>query len=243
VIRAGGRVILETRLYDSARNATFSMRSKEEAQDYRYFPDPDLVPVQVSDALIEKLRSELPELPQQKKRRYVSELGLPSYDAELLTGSTALSGFFEQAVKDLGPKGAKPTANLLLGEVLRLVNDEGIELKDARIRPEHVSQIVRLLQAQEISSTGAKAVVAGVWKTGEPVDAIVAREGLKQVNDLSAFEPIVDALLIEFPAQASELKGGKEKLMGFFVGQAMKRSTQKANPALLQELIKKRLGQ
>jgi aspartyl-tRNA(Asn)/glutamyl-tRNA(Gln) amidotransferase subunit B len=242
VIRAGGRVVLETRLYDSARNVTASMRSKEEAQDYRYFPDPDLVPVQVEKALIEKLRSELPELPQQKKARYVSELGLTSYDATMLSGSTDLSAFFERAVKDLGRSGAKPVANLLLGELLRLMNEESTELRSARIRPEHITEIVRLMQAQSLSSTGAKTVVAQAWKTGEAVSVIVEREGLKQVNDLAALEPIVDALILEFPSQTSELKAGKEKLMGFFVGQLMKRSGGKANPVVLQALIKKRLG-
>jgi aspartyl-tRNA(Asn)/glutamyl-tRNA(Gln) amidotransferase subunit B len=248
VVRSGGRVVQETRLYDSARNATFSMRSKEEAQDYRYFPDPDLVPVRIEESFIQKLRSELPELPQQKKDRFVAELGLPSADAAGLASSTAISSLFEEALQALKAGGsdaravAKPAANLILSEVLRLLNEEGIELKASKITPAHLADVVRLSQAQAISSTGAKTAIAQAWKTGDPIAAIVEREGLKQVSDLSALEPLVDGLIAEFAAQAAELKAGKDKLMGFFVGQVMKRSGVKANPVLLQELIKKRLN-
>jgi aspartyl-tRNA(Asn)/glutamyl-tRNA(Gln) amidotransferase subunit B len=237
-VRSGGKVVQETRLYDSARNATFSMRSKEEAQDYRYFPDPDLITVQVEEALIEKLQAAMPELPQQKKDRYVAELGLSSYDAGVIAGSTALSGLFDETVALKAA--AKPAANLLLSEVLRLMNES--ESDKPRITARQLADTVTLTQAQTISSTGAKTVIAQAWKTGDPVDAIVEREGLKQVSDVSALAPIVDALIVEFPSQASELKAGKEKLMGFFVGQVMKRSGGKANPVLLQELIKSRLG-
>jgi aspartyl-tRNA(Asn)/glutamyl-tRNA(Gln) amidotransferase subunit B len=146
-------------------------------------------------------------------------------------------------MKQLEPSMAKPAANLILSEVMRLLNEEGIELKAACITPRHIAETVRLTQAQTISSTGAKTVIAQAWKTGDPVDAIVERAGLKQVSDVSALAPIVDALIVEFPSQTAELKAGKEKLMGFFVGQVMKRSGGKANPVMLQELIKKRLNQ
>jgi aspartyl-tRNA(Asn)/glutamyl-tRNA(Gln) amidotransferase subunit B len=249
VVRSGGRVVQETRLYDSARNATFSMRSKEEAQDYRYFPDPDLVPVRIDDALIAKLKAVLPELPQQKKARYMADFGLPSADAANLTSSTMLSDYFDQVIGEMSllkvePRTiAKTVANQLLGEISRVVNEEGIDLRTSRLTPRHMAEVAQLAQSQAISSTGAKTVINLVLKTGDPVAAVVEREGLKQVSDLSSLEPIVDALITEFPAQAADLRAGKEKLMGFFVGQVMKRSNGvKANPVLLQELIKKRLS-
>ncbi|MGK5084144.1 Asp-tRNA(Asn)/Glu-tRNA(Gln) amidotransferase subunit GatB [Bdellovibrionota bacterium FG-1] len=244
VVKAGGRVIQETRLYDSARNATASMRSKEEAEDYRYFPDPDLIDVQISAAQIDVLRQALPELPAQKKDRYIREFGLSSLDASVLTGSMAFARFFEATLAELQDPGgtAKPTANLMTGEVIRLLNEDTVELGQAKLTPSHLAEILRLVCAQAISSTGAKTAIAEVWKTGDPVAKIVERAGLRQVSDLGALAPVVDQVLAEFPAQVAELKSGKEKVIGFLVGQVMKRSGGKANPQMLQELIKKRLS-
>jgi aspartyl-tRNA(Asn)/glutamyl-tRNA(Gln) amidotransferase subunit B len=248
VVQSGGRIVQETRGYDSDRNITTSMRSKEEAQDYRYFPEPDLIPVHIDGAWIEEIRKALPELPEQKKARYVAKLGLSAYDAGVLTSSRSLSRYFEESVQILAQAGmdqktaAKPAANLLAGEVARLMNDESKDVAESQLTPAHVAEVVRLQSQNTVSSTGAKKILHAAWKGGEPVDVIVEREGLKQVSDLGALEPIVDQVLAANPSQAEELRAGKDKLMGFFVGQIMKQTGGKANPALLQELIRKKLG-
>ena len=239
VIRSGGKVIQETRQYDSDKDVTFSLRSKEEAQDYRYFPEPDLIPVTIDENWIEDIRVTMPELPQAKKQRFISALGLTPYDAGVLTSSPTLAQFFEETVK-LGAA-AKSAANYLTGEVARLLNEEAIDISASRLEPQHIADVVALTQSQALSSTGAKQVIALAWKSGEAVATIVDREGLKQVNDTSALEPIIAKVLEQNAAQAAELKAGKDKLMGFFVGQVMKASGGKANPALLQELIRKKL--
>jgi aspartyl-tRNA(Asn)/glutamyl-tRNA(Gln) amidotransferase subunit B len=244
VLKSGGRVIQETRGYDAAKGTTFSMRSKEEAQDYRYFPEPDLIPLKIDPAWIENLRGTLPELPDQKKSRYIGELGLSAYDAGVLTSSKSLALFFEHTLQELGAAGkgaAKPVANQLTGEVARLLNEEGIEIHQSKLTPKHIAEVVKLVQDQVISSTGAKQVLGTVWKTGDAIGAIVEREGLKQVSDLSALEPIIAKVIADNPQQAAEFRGGKEKLLGFFVGQVMKQSGGKANPALLGDLIKTKL--
>jgi len=248
VIRSGGKIVQETRTYDSVQNKTISMRSKEEAQDYRYFPEPDLIPLKIDSEWIEKLRTSLPELPEQKRARIVNELGLSPYDAGVLTGSKSLVLFFEQVLENLVQGGlvaksvAKPVANLMTGEVARLLNEEGIEIHQSRMQPNHIADVVRLLQKQALSSTGAKQVLATVWKTGEQVQVIVDRDGLTQVSDTGALEAAIDQVIAAFPGQAAEFRGGKDKLLGFLVGQAMKQTGGKANPGLLGELIKKKLS-
>jgi aspartyl-tRNA(Asn)/glutamyl-tRNA(Gln) amidotransferase subunit B len=247
VIQGGGRVIMETRGYDSARNSTFSQRSKEEAQDYRYFPDPDLLAVSVDPAWINSARSALPELPHQRRQRYIEDFALASADASAVTMNKALADFFDQTVELLVSEGAaakecaKPAANWVTGEVLRMLNDADLDLSKAKVTPRHIADIVKLTRDQTISSTGAKQVLGVIWSSGESVDSVVSREGLRQVSDTSALDPIIDAVFSESPAQVAELKAGKEKLMGFFVGQIMKRSGGKANPGLLQTLIRKKL--
>lgn len=246
-VKAGGKVVQETRTFDSSRGVTLSMRSKEEAMDYRYFPDPDLLPLRVRGDWVERLRGILPELPEQRKARYMKELGLGADDAAAITGSRAMAEFFEAVIEELRKVGAplqggaKGTANWLTGEITRLLNDEGIELAQCRVTPRHLAELVQLGLKQVVSSTGAKQVLATVWKTGEGVETVVDREGLRQVSDTSALEPAVDEVLAEFPAQLAELKGGKDKVMGFFVGQVMKRTGGKANPSLVQELIRRKL--
>jgi aspartyl-tRNA(Asn)/glutamyl-tRNA(Gln) amidotransferase subunit B len=248
VVKAGGRVVQETRGYDSFRNVTTVQRSKEEAMDYRYFPDPDLIEVQVSPAWIEQVRGTLPELPSQRKQRYMAEMGLNPYDAGALTSSKAVAEFFEQTIEILAQAGidrkaaGKPTANWISGELTRLANEEGIEIGESKIKPSHLAVIVKLSQSQTISSTGAKQVILTVWKTGDDVLAIVDREGLKQVSDVSALDPAIDQVIAAHPAQVAEFKSGKEKILGFFVGQVMKATGGKANPALLQDLIRKKLS-
>ena len=249
VVNSGGRIIQETRLYDSDKNQTFSMRSKEEAHDYRYFPDPDLIPLQLTEEYVKQIRASLPELPEQMRGRYVAELGLSPYDAGVITGSKNLARFFDETLEEL-LKGcaiartisAKPVANLLTGEVARRLNDEGIEITASRLKPIHLADVIRLTSENALSSTGAKQVLASAMKTGDSVSVIVEREGLRQVLDLSIFEPAIDQIIVASPGQVAEFKAGKDKLIGFFVGQAMKATGGKANPAMLQELIRRKLN-
>lgn len=247
-IQGGGKIVQETRLYDSQKNTTHSMRSKEEAQDYRYFPEPDLIPVMIDPAWVEKIRGTLPELPEQKRAKYISEYSLSAYDAGVLTQSKALAEFFEETVGLLVKRGmvaqsaAKPVSNWLTGEIARLCNDEGIEVTASQVKPDHVADIVQLVQKQVLSSTGAKQVMGTVWKSGDVVEKIVEREGLKQVSDTGALEAAIDKVAVAFPGQVAEFRSGKEKLLGFLVGQVMKETQGKANPAMLQELIKKKLS-
>ena len=247
VIQSGGRVVQETRNYDSAKNITVSLRSKEEAHDYRYFPEPDLLPVQIDSAWIQELKEALPELPEQKRSRLVSELGLSAYDAGVLTGSQSLAEFFEKVVKDLVEGGmdlkvaAKPAANSITGEVARLLNEEGIEITQSRLTPRHIADGVRLVQNQTLSNTGAKQVIAAAWKSGDPVASIVEVLGLKQVSDSGSLDPVIDRVIAAFPTQSAEFKSGKDKLLGFLVGQVMKESGGKANPALVGDLLRKKL--
>jgi aspartyl-tRNA(Asn)/glutamyl-tRNA(Gln) amidotransferase subunit B len=248
IIQGGGKVIQETRLYDSQKNATFSMRSKEEAQDYRYFPDPDLIPLNLDQAWVDQIQSGLPELPEQKRGRYMAEFGLSAYDAGAVTTSSSLAGFFEKTIQALGAigidskAGAKPAANLIAGEITRLINEESVEIERSKITPAHLADVIKLLQASEVSSTGAKQVIGAVWKSGEKVAAIVDREGLRQVSDLSSLEPAVDKILAANPSQVADFKAGKEKIIGFLVGQIMKETGGKANPGLIQEMIRKKLS-
>ncbi len=247
VLRSGGKVIQETRTYDSQKGVTISLRSKEEADDYRYFPEPDLIPLVITEAWIEQIRGTLPELPAQKKARYVSELGLTPYDAGVLTGSKELCAFFESVLKLLGDRGkaaasvAKPAANWLTGEVARLVNEEGVDLSKSKLTPTHVADVLEAVLKSDISSSAGLHVISDAWKSGESAVALISRLGLKQVNDTSALEPVVDAVIKQFPGQAAEFRSGKDKLLGFFVGQVMKQSGGKANPTLLQDLIRRKL--
>ncbi len=239
ILRSGGKVLQETRGYDPDRDVTVSLRSKEEAQDYRYFPEPDLLPVELSEAWIEEVRRALPELPAQRRARYVAELGLSPYDAGVLTSSAGLVEFFERTVA-LGAS-AKPVANFLTGEVARRLNDEGIEIGQSRLTPTHLAELVMLVQAGQVSSTGAKQALGVAWQTGHAMATIVDREGLRQVSDLGELERWVDEVWAANPGQAAELRSGKDKLLGFFTGQVMKKSGGKANPALIQELIRKKV--
>jgi aspartyl-tRNA(Asn)/glutamyl-tRNA(Gln) amidotransferase subunit B len=248
IIKSGGKIVQETRLWDSQKKVTVSMRSKEEAHDYRYFPDPDLIPLHIDQAWVEKIKTTLPELPEQKRSRFVSDMGLSPYDAGALTSSRALAGFFEATAQALNaggidPKaGSKTAANLITGEITRLLNEESIEIDRCKVTPAHIADLVKMIQASELSSTGAKQVIGTAWKSGEKVSVIVDREGLKQVSDLSSLEPAVDAVIAASPGQVADYKAGKDKLLGFFVGQVMKATGGKANPGMIQELIKKKLS-
>ncbi|MFZ9596142.1 MAG: Asp-tRNA(Asn)/Glu-tRNA(Gln) amidotransferase GatCAB subunit B, partial [Bdellovibrionia bacterium] len=237
-----------TRTYDSEKNITISMRSKEEAQDYRYFPEPDLIPLHLEAQWVEELKKTLPELPEQKRNRLMMDLGLSPYDAGVLTSSKSMVEFFEKALAHLTQRGmdpkaaAKPTANWMTGEVARLLNETSSELESSLLTPLHIADVVQAVQTQVLSSTGAKQVVSLAWKTGDSVSSIIDREGLKQVSDAGAILPVIDQVIADFPQQVAEYRSGKEKLLGFFVGQVMKQTGGKANPALLGEWIKKKLS-
>ena len=241
ILLSGGTIVQETRLYDSAKNQTFSMRSKEEAQDYRYFPDPDLPPLVIEEKTIEAIRATLPELPDQKRDRFVQELGLSRYDAGVIVGGLALSKFFEDALKLAGNDKAKTISNLLSGEAARLVNDAGIEISESKFLPKHFADLATLISSQVLSVSAAKQIIILLFQEGGDAGELVDRLGLKQVNDSSALEPIIDEILSANPKQLAEYRSGKDKLLGFFVGQAMKATQGKANPALLQELVIQKL--
>ncbi len=241
VILSGDKVIQETRLYDSQKNQTFSMRTKEEAEDYRYFPDPDLPPLIIEQATVDKIRASLPELPDEMRDRYVKTYGLNRYDASQITSSRAIASFFEDAIRASDPSAAKGIANLLNGEAIRLLNDASIDLSASCFKSEQFAEIGKLLVEKTISSTAAKQIVGVLFNEGGDVSAIVEKLGLRQVNDLSALEPVIDQIIAANPKQVEEFRAGKEKVLGFFVGQAMKATQGKANPAMLQEMVIRKL--
>ncbi len=240
VISSGQKVIQETRLYDSAKNTTVSMRAKEEADDYRYFPDPDLPPLVLSNEDIETLRKRIPELPDQKRDRFVTEYGLSRYDATVITGDQTWSQLFEAAVKR-APNDAKTISNLLTGEVARLVKDREGGLATTHLKAEHLSDLSLAIAQKIVSVTAAKHVIAVVLDSGESALATIDRLGLKQVNDTGAIETMVDQVIAHNPKQTEEFRAGKDKLLGFFVGQVMKAMGGKGNPAMIQEIVIKKL--
>jgi aspartyl-tRNA(Asn)/glutamyl-tRNA(Gln) amidotransferase subunit B len=242
LILSGSKVIQETRLFDSNKNQTFSMRSKEEAEDYRYFPDPDLLPLVIEPAKVDSLRASLPELPDQMRDRFIQDYGITRYDASLITSSKSLARLFEESVSiEDGKTLAKTVANLLNGEFSRLLNETGKSISDCLLLPEHFSDLAKLVLSQTISSTAAKQIVSVLFKEGGKVGEIVDRLGLRQMNDSAALEQVIDQLIQNHPKQVEEFRSGKEKVVGFFVGQAMKATQGKANPAMLQELVIKKL--
>jgi aspartyl-tRNA(Asn)/glutamyl-tRNA(Gln) amidotransferase subunit B len=237
VIMSGGRVVQETRLYDSAKNVTQSMRSKEEAHDYRYFPEPDLPPLVVLPEWIEKVRGSLPELPDAKAQRFVKEFGLPDYDAKVITSAKPLAAFYEVAVSH--SKGeAKLVSNWLMTEVLRKLKENEKEIEDCPFPAQSLGELVAMIKTGEISSKIAKAVFEDMWAEGKAPAAIVKEKGLVQVSDPSAIEAAIRKVLQAAPDKVAEYRSGKEKLFGFFVGQVMKETQGKANPAMLNDLVK-----
>lgn len=240
-ILMGEKIIQETRLYDSDKNQTFSMRTKEDAEDYRYFPDPDLPPLLISEATIQKIKASLPELPDQKRDRLVTHYSLSRYDSAQLVNTNGLAQFFEETVLASGVDTAKSVANLLSGEVTRLLNESAIEIKNSKLKATEFATLAKLIADKVISVSGAKQIIAILFASGGDVDSIVKKEGLKQISDLSTLEPLIDQILQANPKQLEDYRAGKDKLLGFFVGQAMKATQGKANPALLQELVIKKL--
>ncbi len=239
VLDDGGKVVQETRLFDPATGTTRSMRGKEEAHDYRYFPDPDLVPLVVSDDWIAEIRGTLPELPDAKKARYTGEFGLPEYDAEVLSASRDIADYFDACVA-LYPQ-AKPVSNWVMGEVLRALKEDNRAVADCPVTPRLLTEMLRLVEQGTISGKIAKTVFDEMYKTGKEPAGIVEEKGLVQVSDSGAIEQIIDEVLVANPDNVEQYRGGKEKLFGFFVGQVMKASRGKANPALVNELLLNKL--
>jgi aspartyl-tRNA(Asn)/glutamyl-tRNA(Gln) amidotransferase subunit B len=244
IVEGGGKVKQETRLFDTVRGETRSMRSKEEAHDYRYFPEPDLPPVIVEPALVERLRAGLPELPRARAQRYQATLGLSAYDAGVLVGDLAVATFFDAALAlyGKGPEGAKKIVNWLTGDVAKLANESGLRPDAWRLTPAHLAEVLTLVDSGTVGGPGAKQVVEEVFRTGDSPAAVVQRKGLAQVSDESAIEAAVDRVLAASAAEVERYRGGNVKLMGFFVGQVMKESKGKANPAVVNALLKKKLG-
>ncbi len=240
VLNEGGRIIQETRLWDSNRGVTESMRSKEEAYDYRYFPDPDLVPVETDNAWIEQIRSQLVELPDSRKQRFVSQYSLPEHDADLLTSERATAEWFEQAVKP----GCEPKAvsNWMMGELMRLLNEENRQIDECGLKPEQLAGLLKLIDNGTISGKIAKTVFEDMYKTGKDADLIVKEKGLLQVSDESEIKKVVDDILQKNPKEVERFRAGEEKLLGFFAGQIMKATKGQANPKIVNELLRKKLS-
>ena len=240
LIEDGGKVVQETRLYDSDKDETRSMRSKEEANDYRYFPDPDLLPVEITDSFVEAVRQTLPELPDVKKERFVSEYGLKPADAEILTVSRALSDYFEQVAAATGAP-AQVAANWIIGDLSALLNKEGLDIDDSKIAAATLAGLLDRIADDTISGKMAKEVFEAMWSGEGTADEIIDAKGLKQITDTSEIEGIVDAVIEANPGQAAEYRSGKDKLLGFFVGQVMKETGGKANPGQVNKIIKDKL--
>ncbi len=241
VIEGGGKVVQETRLYDSDKNETRSMRSKEEANDYRYFPDPDLLPVVIEESFLDKVRSTLPELPDEKKHRFVDQFGLSAYDAAVLTMSREMAEYFEAVVA--GSNGeAKLASNWVTGELAAALNKAGHAIMQSPINAKMLGGMIKRISDNTISGKIAKEVFEAMWNGEGDADTIIESKGLKQITDSSAIEPIIDEIIGNNPGQVEQYRGGKDKLFGFFVGQVMKATQGKANPQQVNDLLKKKLN-
>ncbi len=241
IIEDGGEVVQETRLYDAVKNETRSMRSKEEANDYRYFPDPDLLPVEISDEMLEKIKSELPELPQEKKARFINDLGLNDYDADVLTSQKSLADYFETMLEG-NTSNAKLCANWVMGELSASLNKNQIEIDNSPVSAQDLSLLIVRIGDDTISGKIAKDVFKAMWDGEGSADEIIDAKGLKQMTDTGAIEAIVDEIIANNAPQVEQFKSGNEKILGFFVGQAMKATQGKANPKLLNELLRSKLS-
>lgn len=249
LIEDGGTVVQETRLYDPDRNETRSMRSKEDAHDYRYFPDPDLLPLELDDAFLAECRDSLPELPDAKRKRYTEVLGLSAYNAAVLTAEVETARWFESLLAEAAKAQGKPekdvakqAANWLISELFGALNKLGRDLENSPVSPQAGGELLALIGNGTISGTIAKQVLEKMLETGDPAGMIVEREGLKQESDTGAIEAAVDGVLAANADKVEQYKGGKEALFGFFVGQTMKAMQGKANPQVVNELLKKKLG-
>ena len=241
VIEEGGKVVQETRLYDAESGTTRSMRGKEEAHDYRYFPDPDLVPIEISRERVAAVRAALPELPIAKKERFTTGLGLPARDAEILIAEQEIAHYFDACVAAGAPP--KAAANWILGDLSRNLNSEGISISACQVTPALLVGMLQRIDDGTISGKQAKIVFEKMWASGQAADAIIDAEGLRQVSDSGAIEGFIATIIAANPAQVADYQSGNEKVFGFFVGQVMKASKGQANPAAVNELLKKKLAE
>ncbi|MGE5507479.1 MAG: Asp-tRNA(Asn)/Glu-tRNA(Gln) amidotransferase subunit GatB [Chitinophagales bacterium] len=239
LLDAGQPIVQETRAWDEGRGITVSMRGKEEAHDYRYFPEPDLPPMVLKRPWVERLRSELPELPLARAERFVREYGLPEYDADLITSSRRLADWYEAAVKEYHDP--KTVANWVMGELLRLLKAEGKEIEEQPLTPAHLVEMLKLIDAGTISGKIAKSVFEEMFQTGKRADQIVKEKGLVQISDEGELVRIIEALLEANPKSVADFKAGKEAALGFLVGQVMKETKGRANPGLVNKLLRERL--
>lgn len=239
ILEAGGKVVQETRTWDDGKGITLSLRSKEDSDEYRYFPDPDLTPIIVTDAYIEEVRASLPEMPQVKRQRMMEEDGLPAYDAGVITASKALADFYDGVRAHYDD--AKKISNWIMVELLAKVNAEGIELADVKIRPEQMATLLKLIDAGEISGKIAKKVFGEMFATGKDAEVIIKEQGLVQISDEGALKEMVAAVVEANPKSVEDYKAGKKKAMGFLVGQIMKASKGQANPAVINQLLTEKL--
>lgn len=240
VIESGAQVVQETRLYDSGKDETRSMRSKEEANDYRYFPDPDLVPLRIDPEYIETVRQSLPELPDQKRQRFIDEYALSSYDAEVLSASKQLADFYEAVVSESAGD-PKLCANWVSGDFAAALNKSGCELAESGVQAPALAGLIKRIEDKTISGKIAKEVFEAMFNGEGSADQIIEQKGLKQITDSSAIEAIIDQIIADSPQQVEQYRGGKDKLFGYFVGQVMKQTQGKANPAQVNEILKSKL--
>ncbi len=240
LIEGGGKVVQETRLYDSARNETRSMRSKEEAHDYRYFPDPDLLPLQLEPGFIEEAAADMPELPDAKRERFTREYGLTAYDAEVLTASRAMADYYEDAVRAV-PGQPKLTANWVIGEFSSYLNRDNVEVSSAPVTSGMLATLVTRIADSTISGKIAKEIFEAMWNGEGDADAVIDKRGLRQITDASAIGRVIDEVLARNVKQLEQYRAGQDKLFGFFVGQVMKATQGKANPAQVNDALRKKL--
>ena len=241
LIESGGKVVQETRLYDPDKGETRSMRSKEAANDYRYFPDPDLLPVLLEPAFIEAVRATLPELPDDKAARFVRDYGLSDYDAGVLTASRELAAFYEDVLRRVGSD-PKLCANWVMGDFSAFLNRDNLEVGAAKVDAVHLAGLVLRIVDATISGKIAKEIFEAMWESGASADAVIEQQGLRQITDTGAIEAAIDEVMARNPGQLADYRSGKDKLFGFFVGQVMKATGGKANPAQLNELLKAKLA-
>jgi aspartyl-tRNA(Asn)/glutamyl-tRNA(Gln) amidotransferase subunit B len=239
ILEDGGEVVQETRLYDPDKDETRSMRSKEEANDYRYFPDPDLLPLEIDDDFIDAVTSDLPELPDAMRHRFMRDFGLTDYDAALLTASPTMAAYFETVADACGD--AKQAANWINGALAAALNKSDLDLADSPVSAPQLAGLIKRVQDNTISGKIAKQVFEAMWAGEGDADAVIEAKGLKQITDTGAIEAMIDGIIAANPGQVEQYRAGKEKLFGFFVGQVMKQSQGKANPQQVNALLKQKL--
>jgi len=241
ILESGGTVVQETRQYDADKDITRSMRLKEEAHDYRYFPDPDLLPLEISDSLITKIKNSLPELPQQKRERFKSEYGLSDYDARILTDDIHVAHYFEKTVVAAHATPAKTVANWIAGDLSAFLNKSELPILKSPVTPDALGALLNRISDNTISNNIAKQIFKAMWEGEGSADAVIEKRGLKQITDSSLIEKIIDEVMANYPQQLEQYRNGKEKLFGFFIGQVMKETKGKANPQQVNDLLKEKL--